>query len=84
MGGRGEGGMGDGRGGWGMGGGGAVEGRGEVFVYAIIAVLWYRFSPNRPTGPIRSSSRDVRVFVCVLSPQECFFLAWTESVFGLE
>ena len=41
------------------------------------------FSPNRPTGPIWSSSRDVCPFVCVLSvvPFPCDFLAWTESAF---
>ena len=42
------------------------------------------FSLNQPTGPIRSSSHDVRVsvslFVCVLSPQG-FFFAWTKAVF---
>ena len=35
------------------------------------------FSPNRPTGPIRSSSRDVRLCVCVfvcLSPSHAIFL----------
>ena len=29
------------------------------------------FSSNRPTGPIRSSSRNVRVFTCLCVPFSC-------------
>ena len=32
-----------------------------------------KFSQNRPTGPIQSSSRDVRLSVCV-SPSHAIFL----------
>ena len=44
----------------------------------LVELAWGRsFSPNRPTRPIRSSSRGVHVSVClsvcVLSPQACFF-----------
>ena len=38
-----------------------------------------KFSPNRPTGPIRSSSRHVHIYIC---PLKCVFLAWTESAFS--
>ena len=40
-------------------------GKGSVLSYKSITL---QFSPNRPTGPIRFSSCDVRVPVCVLSP----------------
>ena len=44
-------------------------------------VAW--FSPNRPTGPIRSSSRDVCVSVCLficLSPSNAIFLkCWSQK-----
>ena len=32
------------------------------------------FSTNRPTGPIQSSSRDVRLSVCLMSPSHAIFL----------
>ena len=32
------------------------------------------FSSNRPSGPIRSSSRDVRLSVCLMSPSHAIFL----------
>ena len=36
------------------------------------------FSPNRPTGPIRSSSRDVCPYVSMLSPPHAiFWRPWT-------
>ena len=42
------------------------------------------FSPNRPTGPIRSSSRDVRLSVCLsvclMSPSHAiFFKCWSQN-----
>ena len=43
----------------------------------------FSFSPNRPTGPIRSSSRDVRMSVCVfvcVSPSHAIFLkCWCQN-----
>ena len=40
------------------------------------------FSSNRPTGPIRSSSRDVRLSVCVFVPFPCdFFKVLKSKVF---
>ena len=35
---------------------------------AAMSLSHLTFSSNRPTGPIRSTSRDVCVFVCCLSP----------------
>ena len=54
-----------------------------MFLYAPLGA----FSTNWPTGPIRSSNRDVSLFVvccllCVL-PFPCDFLAGTESAFLL-
>ena len=42
------------------------------------------FSPNRPTGPLWSSSRNVRplLFVVCRCPLQCNFLALTESAFS--
>ena len=52
-----------------------VNGPTQVKLY--IRFLSNLFSTNRPTGPIRSSSRDVRVSVCLsvcLSPFHAIFL----------
>ena len=41
--------------------------------------LTNKFSSNRPTGPIRSSSRDVRVSVCQFVP---FHVVYFEAYFA--
>ena len=35
------------------------------YIYLTNYLFFQWFSPNRPTGPIRSSSRDVRLSVCL-------------------
>ena len=34
-------------------------------VFKMILLMYTSFSSNRPTGPIRSSSRNVRLYVCL-------------------
>ena len=43
----------------------------------ILNLNFLNFSSNRPTGPIRSSSRHVRPQLCLsLCPFSCYFFAW--------
>ena len=44
----------------------------HTMTYSVF--LLSEFSPNRPTGPIRSCSRDVRPYLsCILSPSHAIF-----------
>ena len=47
----------------------------DIFVVEVVCTIVI-FSPNRPTGPIRSSSRNVRpcCVCCLLTPSHAIFL----------
>ena len=53
-----------------------------IIHHTIFYDIRIKFSPNRPTGPIRSSSRDVRLCICVSVPFPCnFFKVMKSKVF---
>ena len=51
-------------------------------MWCIFLGIVYFFSPKQPTGPIRSSSQNVCIFIYLyIFPLKRVFLAWTKSAF---